>query len=539
MLSFRLHAAGPASRWMPGRSGWVNSSSYIRPFDHPNLEHFCLATGDAAMFVVRERIAGVPSRHTDRISVVSRERFEEELTAARQWPLEQTIVVLRDGAAERATVYAGAWGTAPLYVTAANEALRASWDPAEIYPLLQALDDDLALEFLVRCGTPYAQRTVIKDLLMLTERAVAHWTPAGSPRLRIEEPPPVLSAPPRPLKTDADVLGAFGEILTASMARWIDVDGVVAAAELSGGLDSAIVAAVAARRLGRPLRTYGLRMPPPTGEPQAARRQELIDRFAFVDRFLDAAAFPPLADGSRAASSVIPWLEFYTEAFDALAALARKDGATTLLTGIGGDELLYLHRFELTERELELEERDEFADPGKLPPFLTPRARERFLDSRFGIARAPQPAAMLSAVQSAGTASPLAMRRGLWPVHPLCTPELVRFCSSLPREWREQRALERRFLAQLGCGPSVTNPEVTESFSGLMDHALRTASRSLLETLFAESRLADAGLIDPARLRREYRRYCAEGREGGDVTFWAVAILELTMRSLESAGLQR
>jgi hypothetical protein len=241
-----------------------------------------------------------------------------------------------------------------------------------------------------------------------------------------------------------------------------------------------------------------------------------------------------LADGSRAASAVIPWLEFYTEAFEALAALARQDGATTLLTGIGGDELLYLHRFELTEGERELEERDEFADADRLPPFLTPRARERFLDSRFGVACAPQPAAMQSAVQSAGTASSLAMRRGLWPVHPLCTPELVRFCAALPREWREQRALERRFLAHLGCAPSVTNPEVTESFSGLMEHALRAASRPLIESLFHDSRLADAGLIDAAALRRHYQRYCAEGEEGGDVTFWAVAILELTMRSLES-----
>lgn len=515
MLVLKLRSADRPFSWTPAGRSWRSGESFIHPFEHPSLETFSLTAGSRTLFVVRERIAGVdpPTRAGD---------FDRVLDDARSWPLDFLIIVTDDTSGE-ATMHAGAWGVAPLHLIARGGTLHGHWDPSELYRYVDArepLEPDLAAELLVRGANSYSRRTVIRSLLMLTERARARWA-AGS--LRIDYPQAVGQPAARELKPNADVLGAFDEILTAAMRRWLAPGDPAPAAELSGGLDSAIVSATAAKITGRAVRTFGLQMPPPSGVSQRQRRDELIGLFGFQDTLLDAELLRPFSNRRRIDEGlVVPWHEFYADAFDEIYQLAHRGGSRIVLSGLGGDELLFVPRAGEAEPE------------PPLPPYLTPFAR----DALTGAGRDAAPAGLIStsALDSAAGTGALAMRRGLWPVNPFCTPELVRFCASLPEEWRTDRALERRFVRALGCSDAIAHPAMTESFGELMHETLTRHARPLLNDLFAESRLAALNLVDADVLQRSYREHCEHGTDENDMWFLMPALAELTLRAIEIRG---
>lgn len=515
MLALQFRSADRPFSWTPAGRGWRSGDSFIHPFEHPSLESFSLTAGGRSLFVVRERIAGAhPLTRGD--------DFDRALDDARSWPLE-FLIIATDNASAEATMYTGSWGVAPLLLIARDGTLHGHWDPSELYRYVDArepLEPDLAAELLVRGGNSYSWRTVIRSLLMLTERARARWADGS---LRIDYPRAVALPAARELKPDADVLGAFDEILTAAMRRWLAPGDPVPAAELSGGLDSAIVAATAAKVTGSAVRTFGLQMPPPSGASQRERRDELIGLFGFQDTLLDAESLRPFSNRRRIDEGlVVPWHEFYSDAFDEIYRLAHRSGARVVLSGLGGDELLFVPR----------EGEAEPAPP--LPPYLTPFAR----DALGGAGRDAAPAGLIStsAFDSAAGTGALAMRRGLWPINPLCTPEVVRFCSSLPVKWRIDRALERRFVQALGCSDAIAHPKMTESFGELMHDTLTRHARPLLEGLFAESRLAALNLVDGDALRSSYREHCERGTDESDMWFLMPAIAELTLRAIEISG---
>ena len=84
------------------------------------------------------------------------------------------------------------------------------------------------------------------------------------------------------LRPHARVAETFREILGASMRRWLSADDGPAAVELSGGLDSSIVVAVAAGTATRPVRSYGVVMPGALGGHQRVRRREVVRRFGDI-----------------------------------------------------------------------------------------------------------------------------------------------------------------------------------------------------------------------------------------------------------------
>ncbi|PTT77531.1 hypothetical protein DBR42_25055, partial [Pelomonas sp. HMWF004] len=389
-------------------------------------------------------------------------------------------------------------------------------------------------------ATPYARHTLFRDLLLLTERARASWLrgPDGAHAVTIDYPPPW----PRPvagtLREGADPVGTFDAILTASLHRWTAVSAGTFSCELSGGLDSGIVTATAAASrvsTATPLRCYGLSLtgPAEAAADQRARRAELVATFGLRDTEIPMADHLPLAPGScrvDGRAPVLPWEEGYYEAMNALLERARADGTEVMLTGFGGDELCSLRPSEL--RAMGRVPRA-IASASNMAPrgtdFLTPFAKAT-LDEVLD--RPPRAPSCESSVEVAALSAARYMRHGLWPLHPLCTPELVRFCARLPVPWRAARTVERQLLASHGVSPQVTQPRFRDDFSPALALGMRTHARPLLTRLFANSALADQGIVDGDRLRHGYAQWCDTNQRAGAQLFYAAASLELCLHRM-------
>ncbi|HEX8282666.1 MAG TPA: asparagine synthase C-terminal domain-containing protein [Pyrinomonadaceae bacterium] len=539
MLRFHVQSIDLSGPWRADGSGWRAGRSYIEPYPHPALEHFSITAAERVLIVVRERLAGVsraasPQSH-DGVEVVGEEAFLDEYGAALQWPLDYVAVQLSLRAdAPAVELRAGMWGSAPLYLVSRGGDLWGDWDPAELYAHLtsEQLSAEYAARFLVNCDQPYSRRTLIPEIQRLTERARALWTPeGGSSRLAFEYPPDAPLQSARKLKPGADPVAGFLEIVGASARRWLTVPPESLSAQLSGGLDSAIVAGVVAGSSPEPLRTFGLLMPGDLGAQQQRRRAELARLFGLKDEHLNVGDYEMFSqDGSRVPEGrVVPWEEIFIEGFEALLSLTRGAGCVVSFNGTGGDELCSLHWPEMTGDEQARRRQQHTGEPAGIPPFLTRQAREAFGDTRRED-WAPVSPLFTSALEAAAAVSGMFLRHGVWPVSPLCTPELVAFCQRLPLEWRENRRIEREVLLRLGCSREVVYPTSPEHFGPFVEQSVRAKSRPLFAQLFSESRLGELGLVDAERLRFTYDEHC-EGRGGYDsIHFYAAAVLELTLR---------
>ncbi|MFH8795983.1 asparagine synthase-related protein [Streptomyces sp. NPDC017941] len=582
MLRFHVRRDDLKRLWQPTPDGWSAGRSRLNPLRHPALEEVASRGPGRFLLTVRERCAGTPPDLPSRgVGVaVSVPEWDRALAAALAWPLQSMTVVVRagdDGGSPGALdVHCGLWGTGSLYAAAEGEELHADWDPSRLYHLLarDCLDPLRAAAFLAWSETPYSRRTLLRDLWLLTAGSRGTWPTGGNPAqpLSVTYPPPVNL--PRTGRTapGADVPHAFWRALGASMRRWVGsggaADGAPTAYELSGGLDSSLVAACAATLTGRPPRTYGLTMPGEQRAGQRVRRAELIDRFGAVDTTRALAADPLLSPGGARAHArgVVPWEECYHESVGALFRTAAADGVRSLFTGFGGDELCAPHPH------------DKLTGPGDgptgngptgngptgngptgngptgigpagngpmstspgpdpVPGHLSRTAKELLHDttadqeSAFDLA--PRGHVADSAIESVTSGSALYLRHGIWPIHPLCTPELARLCRRLPGEWRSGRTVQRELLTAIGL-PAIGRPGGTDDFSPAMVTALRGPARPLLTDLFTAPLLADTRLIDQRVLLSRYLAW-ADGGPGHEMEFYSAAILELTLRSVEAS----
>lgn len=543
MLRFCIHRNDLRSQWRPSSNGWGAHASTIDLYRHQALEDFAVSSATRLLIVIRERLKDVSPvsepGSVNQIPDLPAKLFDEKLRETLEWPLQFTALLISSDEAEpKLSIFNGGWATAPVYLLESDERLYGDWDCAGLYRYTQAkaLDGDRAAHFLVSFASPYSRQTIIPGIKLLTERSTATWEANNndSRNLQIDYPPELPSPSPRSLKPGADVLGMFQTIMQASMTRWFS-DDLSIASELSSGLDSGIVSAVASAIRPESISTYGLLMPGDLGSDQQVRRKELIERFRLRDRAIDALKFPPFySEGSRLRHMrVAPWEECYYESVEAMLKLVSEDGNVCILTGVGGDELFYPHWQEmgLQEREALLEE--VIYKRSEIPDFLTSVVVEAYHDSLDTLDRAPRSIIATSALEGVAHGSALYLKNGIWPINPFCTPELAWFCRSLPKQWRDNRYLQRQLLLHLGCSPKVTHPEVTESFSPVMESALRHSARPLITKLFENSCLADLGLLKPKPFLSMYSDYC-DGIpvKAQDIHFYAAAVLELTVRCL-------
>ena len=166
--------------------------------------------------------------------------------------------------------------------------------------------------------------------------------------------------------------------------------------------------------------------------------------------------------------------------------------------------------------------------------FLTPATRDAYRDTYQSLDRAPRPASPTSGFYQAAASAPLFLRKGVWSIAPLRAPEVVAFCRRLPREWREGRRVQREFLLRAGCSRDVAYPESTETFLPLMQRSLRVTAAAFLGSLFRESRLAEQGFVHADKLVTAYQEYVESGGADMEGVFCGVAMLELTIRSIEA-----
>lgn len=543
MLSLHLTRRSANGDWRMTHRGVAVGEGFVEPFLNPALESFAVRTAEVLLVVVRERCATIPLGRqigANHLELVSAEMLESLMAHALDWPLQSTVVrIERIGDHTSLRLYAGSWGTAPLFLVAAREEFWAHWDPSALIGKLSdcSLNWDRVAWFLATFDTPYSRRTIWRNMHMLTQSSTLTWISSGESKLKIDYPPAAKSVQVRRLKSGADVGKAFVDILESSTRRWIRSD-LKAVSELSGGLDSAIVSLIAARLSGPGWKTCGILIPAPSQSDQVERRAELIERFGFKDSttsLLDTLPLQNAETRSALVSCLMPWEEIYYEAVDALLSNASSKGYNLLMTGFGGDELCSMNPGETEPEPLIDEGRTNLYAPN----FLTTRARSAISAIEDHLDHAPNGNTMTSATEAIAYSSAMYMRWGIWPVHPLCTPELVRFCAALPPEWRANRSIERRVLALAGCSSRVTQGSV-DNFAPSLAHSLRTVARPTMEALFRDSRVAGGGWIDIDQLRHEFA-YWADG--GGDAdaatSFYSVAIIELLLRSLEQVSHNR
>lgn len=554
MLSFRIRAADPEAGWRLTPAGLERGLSFIRPFRHPALEEVVVADRSRVAICVRERCAGRagPERGyglaPGEVTVLTPNSFDRLLAELTSWPLQWSYLIVGPSAATRggdgsaqplAVMRAGHWGTAPVFVVTTADELRGDWDPWRLLAALTPSDLDpvRAARYLAELDCPYGRESLFAGLHVVTERATARWERPrnGSPVLTVEYPGPWPRVSAGTLREDADPVEAFRTILAASLDRWTGVAGVRVGVELSGGRDSAIVAGTVARLRADPVRSYGLELLGPSAADQRTRRGELTRTFGLADTAVAIADHLPLAEGSgriAGGQPPTPWEEIYYEAMDGLLGEAVADGTTVLLTGFGGDELCGLRPSELRAMG-----REPHADPplwDPVPAFLTAEAAATLAEP---LDTPPRGASSASAVECAAYSAARYLRRGIWPVHPLCTPELVRFCARLPAEWRRGRFIERELLSRFGCGRVVTHSRHPDDFSYAIERSFRSAARATVDALFTDPVLAELGLVDRTRLRRQYADWLAEGDRGAATPLYAAAITELCLRRMEGRPL--
>lgn len=540
MLSFRLCSSDSGGAWRAFPGFLVSGSSQIVPFAHPALETVMVNSSTDLFCFIRERSARIngPERalgiSVNELTVVDDTTFESLVRELAHWPLQwHSLLVTGSGAGPLAMLNSGFWGTAPIFLVAEPGELRGDWDASRLLPRLatSSLDPVRTARYLSEYANPYARDTLFQGLGLLTERARATWDGVN---FNITYP----EAWPRPhaseLREGADPVGALIEILDASIARWLDLPDLQVGIEVSGGLDSAFIASrVATSRANS--RCYGVALIDGPERGQDRRRAEIVERFGLVDTAIQMQQFLPLAPGScrlDGSAPCLPWEEGYYETFDALVKTAAAHGIEVLMTGFGGDELCGLRPSELRALRSGLGLPPPQSAASVLavpPPFLSPGARRTLA---IELELPPRSASSQSSIECAAFSAARYMRHGIWPVHPLCTPELVHFCARLPPLWRYQRRIEREALARAGLSPNVTSPSHIDNFVPAMVAALRGPSQPILRKLFRSPALHDLSIVDRDALIDSYDRWCQRGDDDDAVLYLAAAITELCLNAM-------
>jgi asparagine synthase (glutamine-hydrolysing) len=519
-------AGSVAAGWEFDGKRWTAPSGWIEPFPHEALEHQMVARQDGrgAFLVVRERAAGF-THQPDSFSapragtgplVLPPGRYRDRRAEAESWPLGFTVIDLTEtgnhtgaGARGGVEVTCGAVSAAPLQLAAAGGVLHGSWDLLDLSAFWSAdrLNLDDVTRFVVMRAL-YSSQTLLRDVLTLTERATARFDGTG---LAITYPPPAEHALPRELRPGADPVEVWERMLVEVTGRRAAATSGGVAVELSGGTDSAAVAAALAALRGsgsRSIRTGVLRLPGEPGEQQMSRRQDMIEVLELgADVVVPIAEHAPFRPGGARRSGVPFTPRDGNTAEGSLVMQQRlvEAGVTTVFTGAAGDDLMGLRP----------EERQRLGQPRTLRPmpgWLGPAGRDAV--ERLDQDPAPAPVLMYSILAGLEPRWPQTMRQGLWPVSPLATPELLRFTEQLPLEWRRHKRLLRTSLARRGMAEQTVWPVLRENFAPVMETAMRRWGVPLLTDLVRGGTiLGDTGVIDPAAVLDA----CQDARAGGPV----------------------
>ncbi|GAA1403820.1 hypothetical protein GCM10009639_49190 [Kitasatospora putterlickiae] len=391
----------------------------------------------------------------------------------------------------------------------------------------QATDTGLDLLEITRrvsLRTRYTPATFWRGVHLLTERAAVHLAQDGTLVLRLPEPAEHTRA--RTLQVDADPVPAFTRLLGHVIARhpW---KGASTGVQLSGGLDSTNVALALAAHPGHHVTAGTVILDGERGEQQTDRRAVILGHIGASWRDVMVPAMDHLPYGPTSRYSrpghVSPYGDLYLDAIDRLSDLLSSRGVQTLFTGIGGEELM---SFTTAERP-----HGTTGPDLAVPPWLGPTARGLLAEVDRGITPAavvPETALMAKA----GVAAPL-LRRGIWPMHPLTDPALIRFCEWMPTEWRRDKRLLREAIDRAGLPPQIARPPIPENFGHVMTLAMRRHGPARIHRILDQgSPLIEDGIADPVELKAVAGRLRTrdDSRADREVVFALLADSALTGR---------
>ncbi|QQN79241.1 asparagine synthase-related protein [Streptomyces sp. XC 2026] len=470
-----------------------DSTSAVTPYEHPLLEHLHVTDGERTLVIVRERVAERAVCEPGPRSLAPA-MYDQAREAALRWPTDYVLIETAPNRPVRVT--AGAARTTPLYLSHQDGVLHGSWEMSDLRRFAGALSPKEAARLLTY-RPRYGTQTLFTGIQRLTERGTAIF--GGD--LHLHYPEPALHSSPRPLAPEADVLAAFTDAMDQSLdLRPLEPESTVF--HLTGGFDSGTIATRAAQRFPGLLNTAALLVIGAGRDQQIRRRREMRSMLPFGrhDHIIDCLDNSPLhPDCARVQGQPLsPYEEPLHLPFSRLTALLRHHGARSVVTGLGGDEMVSLSPQESAATVLA---NAHITD--KLP-WLGPRSRASLEFADDGIAPPAQVNSMT--LLSLETTAPPLLRAGIWPLHPFTSPAMIRLGEELPLHWREFKALQRRQLDSLGLSHDVTRPVERESFVWLVQHSLRTYGAPLISGMLQHgSPLFDTGLVDPDGLRLTLR----------------------------------
>jgi hypothetical protein len=517
MMKFALDLADCRSDWRRDGARIVSGRSWIEPFRSPALESVFIVGPSSTLIATRERLTGRVSAPAEALPLRSSCRNLDDYASQRretiEWPLEFLLVEVR--ADNQIAVTAGRFGTAPVYVLRNRQVLHGSWSLPDLYEHLTVsdLDDEGVVRFLVRKPS-YSRGTVFRSVARMTERSVGVLSRSG---FDIKYPLPSHRDKPRHLRPDVDAVSAFERVLQRSLRQRAQSTGDVAV-EVSGGMDSAVVGLMMTETVEPWVTSCGMLVGGPAGDQQKWRRAELVEKLRGGDVTIDAMDHTPFRRlGSR--RSGVPFSaedEPYSEALTAELSAVRRMGARVVVTGIGGDELM---AEPLAEGAASRRRHDVGGSLG--------RRGRRVLDQMkpLDVASAPASALPESCLLAAACRSPVMLRSGIWPVSPLCSPEVLTFCDWLPVRWRRGKRLFRALLARRSLSAGFLYPHRRENFAHVMEHAMIHNVRPLMRSMRRGSILADQGYLELGRLDRR-------GDEPAPRGLYEAVALEWSLRTL-------
>ncbi|OKJ05289.1 asparagine synthase-related protein [Kitasatospora sp. CB01950] len=382
--------------------------------------------------------------------------------------------------------------TAPQYLASADGVLYGSWDLTDLRAH-QDPDrlDEVAVTRHLGLRARYSASTFWQDIRLLTERATASFGPEGS--LTIQFPKAAEHTRARVARGGADPIPLFRDILDLAVTR-VPWTGFRTAVQLSCGMDSAVVAlAMQTAPQGRGVTAGAVMLDGERGNQQGERRKLLLKYLAggWADVTVQALDHLPYGPASSFSSNnwVSPSADIYTDALGALSGHFAQRGVTAVFTGIGGDELMATTSAE-----------DEGGwggfEPADLPSWLGPNAIDAVRDIDTAIT--PASAVPETALMAKAVCGPEFLRRGLWPLHPLTDPVLVRYCEWLPLEWRRDKRALREVVDRTGLPDCVSRPRIVENFQQVVTMAMCKYGVPRIRKMLTEGfPLIGAGLLDP------------------------------------------
>ena len=304
--------------------------------------------------------------------------------------------------------------------------------------------------------------------------------------------------------------------------------------ELSGGLDtSAVVGTCASLDMGQ-IKTYSLVLPGDQGKSQNAKKVEMVSTFNIRNKTVSARQFYPLKSivESKKLPVRYPSSEIYAEMVDHQARVMKKDNIDVAVTGFGGDELFLLDPRE--DVGFGGKQERQYRKNIKMPAYYTDLFRQLLISnlpsSKLGIIP-PVPYSVLSSHVARNN---IYVRRGVWPLAPLSTPNLVAYCRSLPYKWREGKKIMREYQKHLGYPSGVYTPEENENFAQLFDATMRTKWRDLFMKLLRGSILSKLGIVKSDVLIKEYRDFIKGKSQIKPFKLFVVIEQEILLNALAS-----